>query len=129
VVYYKIWRDPVGTSKLLLSCTLTRRLGLPLILHDSFNFVGVSRSKILHFTMLPKSTTAQLEKGIEFVEHDEVPSPQKAGEINDSHKELSAAHKEYLLQRHGTLDLDPLPSASPADPYNWPRWKVGCLPF
>ncbi|KAL4896853.1 major facilitator superfamily domain-containing protein [Aspergillus ambiguus] len=36
---------------------------------------------------------------------------------------LSAAHREYLLQRHGTLELDPLPSASNADPYNWPAWK------
>ncbi|KAL4807270.1 major facilitator superfamily domain-containing protein [Aspergillus unguis] len=36
---------------------------------------------------------------------------------------LSQAHREYLLQRHGTLDLDPLPSASHADPYNWPTWK------
>ncbi|KAL4913292.1 major facilitator superfamily domain-containing protein [Aspergillus aurantiobrunneus] len=36
---------------------------------------------------------------------------------------LSQAHREYLLQRHGTLDLDPVPSASHADPYNWPVWK------
>lgn len=37
---------------------------------------------------------------------------------------LSEAHREYLLRRHGTLDLDPLPSALHADPYNWPTWKV-----
>ncbi|PYI04771.1 MFS multidrug transporter [Aspergillus sclerotiicarbonarius CBS 121057] len=33
---------------------------------------------------------------------------------------LSEPHKSYLLQRHGTLDLDPIPSMDPADPYNWP---------
>lgn len=37
---------------------------------------------------------------------------------------LSESHREYLLQRHGTLDLDPIPSQSDADPYNWPTWKV-----
>ncbi|KAF7182849.1 hypothetical protein CNMCM7691_002593 [Aspergillus felis] len=37
--------------------------------------------------------------------------------------ELSESHRAYLLQRHGTLDLDPLPSMDPADPYNWPLWK------
>lgn len=36
---------------------------------------------------------------------------------------LSEEHRDYLIQRHGTLDLEPLPSADPADPYNWPRWK------
>lgn len=36
---------------------------------------------------------------------------------------ISQEHRDYLLQRHGTLDLDPIPSADPADPYNWPRWK------
>lgn len=37
---------------------------------------------------------------------------------------LSEEHRQYLLQRHGTLELDPLPSMSGADPYNWPTWKV-----
>lgn len=37
---------------------------------------------------------------------------------------LSEPHKAYLLQRHGTLDLDPVPSMDPADPYNWPLLKV-----
>ncbi|PLB48985.1 synaptic vesicle transporter [Aspergillus steynii IBT 23096] len=36
---------------------------------------------------------------------------------------ISSLHREYLLGRHGTLDLDPLPSPSSADPYNWPTWK------
>lgn len=37
---------------------------------------------------------------------------------------LSEAHKSYLIDRHGTVDLDPIPSTDPADPYNWPSWKV-----
>ncbi|KAI0470684.1 putative MFS transporter [Xylariaceae sp. FL0804] len=36
---------------------------------------------------------------------------------------LSEEHRQYLLQRHGTLALDPVPSMSDADPYNWPQWK------
>lgn len=31
---------------------------------------------------------------------------------------LPQEHKDYLIRRHGTLDLDPVPSADPADPYN-----------
>jgi hypothetical protein len=41
---------------------------------------------------------------------------------------LSPEHQEYLIQRHGTVELDPLPTMSPADPYNWPQWKVWRLP-
>jgi hypothetical protein len=37
---------------------------------------------------------------------------------------LSQEHRQYLLQRHGTIDLDPLPTMGAADPYNWPQWKA-----
>ncbi|KAJ5765422.1 hypothetical protein N7520_004981 [Penicillium odoratum] len=36
---------------------------------------------------------------------------------------LSKSHRDYLMERHGTLELDPLPTMDPADPYNWPEWK------
>ncbi|KAJ9500151.1 hypothetical protein LTR99_008399 [Exophiala xenobiotica] len=36
---------------------------------------------------------------------------------------LPPEHRDYLLARHGTLDLDPVPDMSDADPYNWPHWK------
>ncbi|CAP99479.1 putative transporter [Penicillium chrysogenum] len=36
---------------------------------------------------------------------------------------LPKAHRDYLMERHGTLELDPVPGMSPADPYNWPEWK------
>ncbi|KAL2215420.1 synaptic vesicle transporter [Thermoascus aurantiacus ATCC 26904] len=41
----------------------------------------------------------------------------------DKAASLSQQHREYLLQRHGTLDLDPVPGLGDADPYNWPTWK------
>lgn len=41
---------------------------------------------------------------------------------------LSPAARTYLINRHGTLDLDPMPSATDDDPYNWPNpKKMGML--
>jgi hypothetical protein len=37
---------------------------------------------------------------------------------------LSREHRDYLLNRHGTLDLDPMPDMKDADPYNWSAKKV-----
>ncbi|KAJ6086562.1 hypothetical protein N7467_005476 [Penicillium canescens] len=45
------------------------------------------------------------------------------GNFADPTALLSETHKSYLIERHGTLDLDPIPSMDPADPYNWPSWK------
>ncbi|KAJ5101218.1 MFS general substrate transporter [Penicillium angulare] len=42
---------------------------------------------------------------------------------HDSISCISPEHERYLLQRHGTLDLDPLPQPDDADPYNWPYRK------
>ncbi|KFZ11402.1 hypothetical protein V501_04782 [Pseudogymnoascus sp. VKM F-4519 (FW-2642)] len=39
---------------------------------------------------------------------------------------LFAEHREYLLQRHGTLELDPIPAMGDADPYNWTSRKLWC---
>ncbi|KAI0153601.1 major facilitator superfamily domain-containing protein [Pestalotiopsis sp. NC0098] len=44
----------------------------------------------------------------------QVPS---SGEVED----LSDEHRAYLMDRHGSLALEPVPSMDPADPYNWPR--------
>ena len=43
---------------------------------------------------------------------------------------MTDSHKEYILQRHGTLEIDPMPSEDPNDPHNWPRWQVSltCVP-
>ncbi|GAO51204.1 MFS general substrate transporter [Saitoella complicata NRRL Y-17804] len=37
------------------------------------------------------------------------------------------AHQQYVLARHGRLDLMPVPSADPHDPLNWPAWKKNTL--
>lgn len=44
-------------------------------------------------------------------------------ESREEGPELTADHQAYLLERHGTIDLDPIPSSDPADPYNWSGWK------
>ncbi|KAJ5591995.1 uncharacterized protein N7459_002364 [Penicillium hispanicum] len=45
------------------------------------------------------------------------------GLASDPSRFLSDSHRSYLSERHGTFDLDPIPSMNPADPYNWPLWK------
>ena len=37
---------------------------------------------------------------------------------------ITQEHHDYLMKRHGTTDLHPLPSMDLKDPYNWPSWKV-----
>lgn len=37
--------------------------------------------------------------------------------------ELPADHQDYLLKRHGTLELDPVPTNDPNDPLNWSELK------
>lgn len=54
---------------------------------------------------------------------------EKDQKLETSHLEngagdLSPEHRDYLMKRHGTLDLAPLPTMDPADPLNWPAWKV-----
>ncbi|TIA13879.1 putative MFS multidrug transporter [Aureobasidium pullulans] len=36
---------------------------------------------------------------------------------------LTPEHRDYLLKRHGTLELDPMPGFGDADPLNWQTWK------
>lgn len=44
--------------------------------------------------------------------------------IETAEDDISQVHRDYLVERHGTMILDPLPAADPADPLNWPAWKV-----
>lgn len=62
------------------------------------------------------------KEDVDFVESTESGIPSTYADIAASR--LSKAHRDYLLERHGTLELDPMPSMDPADPYNWPSWKV-----
>lgn len=41
---------------------------------------------------------------------------------------ITLEHKTYLIQVHGTFDLDPIPSMDPGDPLNWSPWKVSLTP-
>jgi hypothetical protein len=39
------------------------------------------------------------------------------------HIDLNSDHTSYLIARHGTTQLDPLPSTNPLNPLNWPKWR------
>ncbi|CUM49414.1 uncharacterized protein AC631_05751 [Debaryomyces fabryi] len=36
---------------------------------------------------------------------------------------LTSEHHDFLMKRHGSIQLVPLPSSDPADPLNWSSWK------
>lgn len=61
-------------------------------------------------------TIAQEKRHNHYEEH---LGPVKTHIENDEAVQLSEEHREYLLKRHGTLDLDPMPDMSDADPFNW----------
>ncbi|KAK4862368.1 hypothetical protein LT330_010758 [Penicillium expansum] len=54
---------------------------------------------------------------------DVLPKEQAMHVEDNSRPEISREHREYLLQHHGTLKLNPLPSDDRADPLNWPSRK------
>ncbi|TAQ88454.1 hypothetical protein B7494_g3225 [Chlorociboria aeruginascens] len=37
--------------------------------------------------------------------------------------EIEPELRDFLMARHGTVDLIPLPTMDPVDPLNWPAWK------
>lgn len=79
------------------------------------DFVQIERSESEHSPGLPKSNeedVSDLELG-----------PRATYITTGAAAGIPHQHRDYLLQRHGTLDLDPMPSGDPADPYNWPTWK------
>lgn len=49
--------------------------------------------------------------------------------LPDAGPGIESQHAEYLIQRHGTVDLEPVPTMSDTDPYNWPVRKVYTLPI
>ncbi|KAE8365360.1 major facilitator superfamily domain-containing protein [Aspergillus caelatus] len=81
------------------------------------------QGEVLSIPSIPSPDSKDLssleKEDSECIEKAEVSSSQ----IDDISSSLSPSHREYLFKRHGTLDLDPMPSASDADPYNWPTWK------
>ncbi|RWA06159.1 hypothetical protein EKO27_g8944 [Xylaria grammica] len=49
--------------------------------------------------------------------------PEHLEKYDESQNSIPEAHRLYLIDRHGTDQLDPLPDFNDADPYNWPRPK------
>ncbi|CAI7678217.1 unnamed protein product [Penicillium pancosmium] len=64
---------------------------------------------------------AYAKQDMEFVES--AADPTNMGNSAAESERLSKPHRDYLMERHGTLNLDPIPAMDPADPYNWPEWK------
>lgn len=84
------------------------------------------------FGMQPSRAVGEIEESnptskpnIDLIESAETGMP--ATYVETVAARLSKGHRDYLIERHGTLDLDPVPEMSPTDPYNWPTWKVGHL--
>ncbi|OGM48086.1 MFS multidrug transporter [Aspergillus bombycis] len=81
------------------------------------------QGEVLSIPSIPSPDSKDLssleKENSECIEEAEV-SPSQFDDVLYS---LSPSHREYLFKRHGTLDLEPMPSASDADPYNWPTWK------
>lgn len=70
----------------------------------------------------PQDPNQPGKAGVDLLESTETGIPVSYADVVASR--ISKPHQEYLLERHGTLELDPIPSMDPADPYNWPGWKV-----
>ncbi|KAK5800153.1 hypothetical protein VI817_002365 [Penicillium citrinum] len=75
--------------------------------------------RVEHANEFPDITTAKTD--VDFVESVRADQVGTYGESVAAR--LPKAHRDYLLERHGTLELDPIPGMGPADPYNWPEWK------
>lgn len=52
---------------------------------------------------------------VELIESTETGVP--ATYVDTVASRISKPHQDYLMQRHGTLELQPVPSMDPADPY------------
>lgn len=77
-------------------------------------------------------TNSQHVEGVHAKEADVSPGAVESGKheafyVEDRVAHLSEEHRQYLLARHGTLDLDPIPDMNDADPYNWPTWRVNSI--
>ncbi|KAF9886615.1 hypothetical protein FE257_011255 [Aspergillus nanangensis] len=66
-------------------------------------------------------SSQQGKNGVDMVESTEAGTSMSYADIVATR--IPEHHQMFLLERHGTLNLDPIPSMDPADPYNWPGWK------
>jgi MFS family permease len=73
---------------------------------------------------MPSSSVDDRSKGDgDYVERLGQPHTHETYIEKDEVTQLPPEHRDYLMRRHGTLDLDPVPGYGNADPYNWPVWK------
>jgi hypothetical protein len=90
----------------------------------------MSESKNMNYEVASQSSSAGEKHQHKDIESADIPA---FIDLNDGVPVLTEEHRDYLIRRHGTIDLDPLPSADPADPYNWPQWKkvvnLSCVAF
>jgi hypothetical protein len=42
-------------------------------------------------------------------------------------EDVTAAGLEKVYERHGRVDLEPMPSDDPQDPLNWPAWRKNTM--
>ena len=88
---------------------------IPLMLEDMADTKDLDRAEI------------GSEKGVQGIDHAERAAQNgtdRTGGGEELKQVITQQHHDYLMQRHGTTDLQPLPSMDPADPYNWSTWKV-----
>jgi Major Facilitator Superfamily len=78
-----------------------------------------------HRDSLGENSKESIPEGGEYVENQIHP---QATYFNETTSRLTPAHRDYLLRRHGTFDLDPIPDMGDADSYNWATWMVYLSP-
>lgn len=70
------------------------------------------------------STRSDLEKSEKAARDPANPKPETA-----LREDVAAAGLQKVYERHGRIDLDPMPSDSPADPLNWSSWRKNTMLF
>jgi hypothetical protein len=81
----------------------------------------MDKSSAQHFEL---DQTSESGDTLNVPKHESGPQILSNADTAEAIEGLSQEHRDYLLQVHGTLDLDPIPAMDDADPYNWPMWKV-----
>jgi len=96
---------------------------LPYIVHMLSN-TSFTELKVSVVAKTMSSNKETIQNGPQFNEDLEHSATHATYLVKDNITALSEEHRQYLLQRYGTIDLDPLPTMGDEDPYNWPSWKV-----
>jgi hypothetical protein len=65
-----------------------------------------------------------VEESHQYVENLEKVAEQGTYYNGEAASHLSIEHRQYLLDRYGTLELDPIPDMGDEDPYNWANGQV-----